>query len=1773
MSVPSMVHRSGGSLIVRSIVSGDALYNRDDVENILDDGDDVEADDSTPGNHEDSPDAGGEHLNKELPDCKVKRNYLCVGCDFFTQNPRVYLYHLRDVHNEKVKIYECPNCLYASKHFQKLLRHTKMVHDDAPSKKISSEGPAEEEPHAAVFKCSVCTFTGKTPAMLAKHEREEHIKTKFFRCSKCTYVTHIKARYTKHVKYHSMPMIKCEMCDFRTPYKWNLDRHCKNHNGHGAFKCSACNFTADIKQSLTVHEMNHHVPPVGQAAGLGVGRRRNKVGASDTTLAEEIGQERQAQTQVNSDKVQRTEDIEDRKIPPKTPSKKIKLEPNTDSKKSDFINPEDIIHHANGKIYFKNKCKYCNFKTAWDGEMAKHEKKVHNIDRREDSKPMIKKPYRPVPNLIPIPSQNYLLKKPKIEFSDPGEPVMSQKDINDICAKSSNSVLKDFASLFGSEDVFKASTPKVPDLIPTAVYNNNYTSPKNKMTDVFKQKNASFFDSLREKLELGTQGTGNLVCSICNHESKCLTEHVKHQQSCGKEINKNHAIIPLHNISSSRCQFCRQRCKSSTDLFHHMQKCPEARKAQDSLEPKIEEESDTEGELRIDESRDETEIKPHPMENKVFVWNDIVVPMDIEVDDSNYEYTEEKIDDNVSLDLSIRTQSPLDSENSGLGHESITPNSVHHSPPPSTEKIPTHGNDISVAQHKRVFKCPHCTFWASTASRFHVHIVGHLNKKPFECSLCAYRSNWRWDITKHIKLKSVRDQAHEQAKVLMTDETGRRNYTKYNKYLTEIPVTSEQCMDTSGGCGTRPKHHDRNSSPTANKYILPKLQKTPNNNDFSPLMKTASPLRPPPPLKVADGSFLTEIVDKKRSTSEGKRTLFKCKKCNFKDASRDILLQHVKGHYQQHSLSSSHQVGASSASITTSTLASQEQASTSIVAGDLNSVAQDLSLRGTSPDRDEASVNNITGGKGSGGTAPFRCGHCNQVSNWKHVIQRHCRLKHNGDIRVISNKYGQEKIEMEELTDEPDHVDVVQNGSFKCTECPFSNDDNMEFEQHLLGHKPTEESIFKCFYCKFYVNRKADLHDHLQLHGITEPDDFLIKMTEKTNIEGEGKKFRCVTCPYVTNSKSQYKYHKQFHKPRGGQYSCSHCSYNVSRRHLLHQHLKVHGINIANHKQNGEAMYLDDITDDIEEVSSNSFKMDLQNLLDIPLVWVSKNGKFSKMFKCRYCPHVNLRKVNIQEHEKMHSIREKSHNSSKSGDVEHRCTECNYICANAGVLSSHSKVHQGLYGMVHRLVDPSRSDEEQIRELSRTIGITSTNETSNFSQDDFEELMDVEEIDSSSGTGTALYFCKECPSRFLKENEFGIHKKFHGSRLFYKCDHCTYTSREKPHLTSHSKVHTSEYQDRTKVLQGMYAISPNYPRPNTKMIKTENGEQVWIVVEKPNREMSTLCSILSKPVKSSQNVPLSGTDLFLQKSEAEQMHAAQMMKDSSPPRITDYDLTELMRGNPEFIYQPIMKNGRLKEKRYKCHMCPTAFEKREQYKIHLGLHGSNQRYQCEHCDYSVKYYANYVQHIKKHKMNADAQAARRSSDEADLEIDESIEETNNQEVPANNDDDDKQYDEEDKKVQTQIDDTVQLQTRIIEDKDSFFCSLCPYSDIKKEIIINHVNCHACVSGTSSTYTCEHCDFTVPQMNTLREHTKLHFLPSKRHQVEGFMSCDNMKLTEQDGTENRIVFEEHGSEERKFSPPLKTEVADKFNNNEGEKQFYNVQTGELVEGREFSDNQS
>ena len=122
---------------------------------------------------------------------------------------------------------------------------------------------------------------------------------------------------------------------------------------------------------------------------------------------------------------------------------------------------------------------------------------------------------------------------------------------------------------------------------------------------------------------------------------------------------------------------------------------------------------------------------PHPMENKVFVWTrteealatEDVEPMEMDAEEKRPSSVAGSDISEASL-VGIETAPGIGAVTGGAGSSGLS-------------------LDNGRATVRRVYRCPQCSFWATTASRFHVHMVGHTNTKPFECSQCAYRSNWR----------------------------------------------------------------------------------------------------------------------------------------------------------------------------------------------------------------------------------------------------------------------------------------------------------------------------------------------------------------------------------------------------------------------------------------------------------------------------------------------------------------------------------------------------------------------------------------------------------------------------------------------------------------------------------------------------------------------------------------------------------------------------------------------------------------------------------------------------------------------------------------------------------------------------------------------------------------------------------------------------------------------------------------------------------------------
>lgn len=510
---------------------------------------------------------------------------------------------------------------------------------------------------------------------------------------KCNYVTHVKARYTKHVKYHSMPMIKCDLCEFRTPYKWNLDRHLKNHMGGGMYQCSLCNFTAHIKQSLTVHIQNHHLSPDKARSA----RRRNKVGASDqlnevnpaeTVMdadeAELLRMERMEQSARQGLPDEEEEEEEEEQDGDEGGDDRDEMEEPASSSKTDredfgFLHPDGVAQ-KNGRLNSRNRSQ-CNFKSPWQTESirskvngeVKSGGQVSPVNYSlsvaiPELVPPKKTAPRPIPNLIPIgqsvtaqPSTTSpaptILKIPQIQMREWDE------------ATSSSSILEAVGLL------------------------------AKKSADETRKRKSGFLDQLAQKL-------------AGNNESIRTEENPQSTPSVSTTISW-----------SSRCQHCRQRCKTRADLLSHLKQCARALQASNQ-----------------DNEEAAPAAQPHPMENKVFVWNQSTAE-----EESN---TESETDAMMMMMMMEEEENkrPCSVAGSDVSEASL----VGIETAPGIGAVtggagaPAAGSlSMERSTVRRVYRCPQCSFWATTASRFHVHMVGHTNTKPFECSQCAYRSNWR----------------------------------------------------------------------------------------------------------------------------------------------------------------------------------------------------------------------------------------------------------------------------------------------------------------------------------------------------------------------------------------------------------------------------------------------------------------------------------------------------------------------------------------------------------------------------------------------------------------------------------------------------------------------------------------------------------------------------------------------------------------------------------------------------------------------------------------------------------------------------------------------------------------------------------------------------------------------------------------------------------------------------------------------------------------------
>ncbi|XP_018354941.1 PREDICTED: zinc finger protein 521-like isoform X4 [Trachymyrmex septentrionalis] len=707
---------------------------------------------------------------------------------------------------------------------------------------------------------------------------------------------------------------------------------------------------------------------------------------------------------------------------------------------------------------------------------------------------------------------------------------------------------------------------------------------------------------------------------------------------------------------------------------------------------------------------------------------------------------------------------------------------------------------------------------------------------------------------------------------------------------------------------------------------------------------------------------------------------------------------------------------------------------------------------------------------------------------------------------------------------------VEERNPFSCEECPFSASDAATLSIHKKHHRPNLDAIFKCYLCPYYVSTKAELLEHARLHG----EELAAMHQQNMDFPLSSPKSKQPQISISEGSTSRTKDESSIEQV-----------IQITSRNNVTTSPKITGS---------------------QPHSLPSLLLDTRALPDAPLVWVSRpDGTLTKMLKCRHCPYISSRRAEVSDHETMHV------DMPTQGPLI-ACTDCSFTCTRREVMIAHTEMHAGSLGTVHCLFDETRPDSQQVSDLVTLLGLSHT------------PMLGTEPDLQDS---RLVHCCGKCPARFLCEKELRIHLRYHTTLLAYSCQWCSYAARQTAHLLAHQKAHSSEYQERTKYLLTLYGHSQRYPPPTTACVEVESRENndnalnvAWIVVEINENSNSynsvngttesvqrtgqvftcakcparyfkldaleyhmTLhgsnnrykCNDCDYSSKTEQNL-LKHQVVHRRHNETSQATAelsstvdsASTSSPGSPLQSPpDPQFGVFMRGNPNFVYPGYLRNGRLKEKRYKCHKCPSAFEKREQYRVHLTLHGAKQRYRCTTCDYSVKYYANYVQHLKKHQANAEAQASRRQFEDDRISIDSdsitdiisaSSRKSSRSSAAANmtafssannmsNNNAALQPSNQDRQSLLLMQKKGIIPSTGDTDIETIRCQSCPFSTIDKDVMDSHKRRHGIERMTPP---CPHCDYIPRKDENVGEHIKLHF--TRLYKPESYLIVEMLTLT-------------------------------------------------------------
>lgn len=423
------------------------------------------------------------------------------------------------------------------------------------------------------------------------------------------------------------------------------------------------------------------------------------------------------------------------------------------------------------------------------------------------------------------------------------------------------------------------------------------------------------------------------------------------------------------------------------------------------------------------------------------------------------------------------------------------------------------------------------------------------------------------------------------------------------------------------------------------------------------------------------------------------------------------------------------------------------------------------------------------------GKKPYKCNKCDFSSNWKEVVARHAKSRHNGSnldvdqlFKYTVNKFickvvdDSGELNLPEEVTLPEHVLEREEAEEKA----FDEDDE---ETSLVGGEDSQESEGDFS----HTQSSASYHQITgQSSGNNNPAN-----QGRYGLSGFRGTFKCDYCPFRAEKAFHIDFHLKRHtKMEGADFKCPHCPYWVNAKKSLVRHIYLHDC------ENGTA----DPPDEMDFETPAVDQEDDDDEAGADGINLSLNKRASAKNACDACPFVAGTKTQLLYHKQFHRNR----------NLAYKCNKCSYSVSHQHLLNQHLKVHS---------IGASKSemDEEDTEEIQQQT-----------SQNQRQEQLRQHKV----------FNCKYCPMKVYSQNFMTVHEQQHeasepqsftGGMQMHRCNLCNFMTSSRSNFVKHLDAHAAHEEIENRkikmALQQKQQQYHNSDQSSPKKFKV-NGNQV-----------------------------------------------------------------------------------------------------------------------------------------------------------------------------------------------------------------------------------------------------------------------------------------------------------------------------------------------------------